>query len=32
HKAAASNYKETVPANTYDELPEKLKAIHLALS
>ncbi|WP_339176886.1 DUF3880 domain-containing protein [Bacillus sp. FSL R5-0560] len=31
-KAAALNYKETVPAHTFDELPEKLKAIHLALS
>ncbi|MGW6109088.1 hypothetical protein ACWF2D_21580, partial [Bacillus subtilis] len=25
-------YKETVPAFTFDELPAKLKAIHLALS
>ncbi|MFQ6320640.1 CgeB family protein [Bacillus halotolerans] len=32
NKAAALNYKETVPAHTFDELPAKLKAIHLALS
>ncbi|MGF7532912.1 DUF3880 domain-containing protein [Bacillus mexicanus] len=32
HKAAAANYKETVPANTFDALPAKLKAIHLELS
>ncbi|PRP52303.1 CgeB family protein [Bacillus halotolerans] len=32
NKAAALNYKETVPAHTFDELLAKLKAIHLALS
>ncbi|KUP30486.1 hypothetical protein AU387_18250 [Bacillus halotolerans] len=32
NKAAALNYKDTVPAHTFDELPAKLKAIHLALS
>ncbi|CAL1523305.1 hypothetical protein CNT_KDOLBLKC_01477 [Bacillus subtilis] len=31
-KAAAANYKEIVPAFTFDELPAKLKAINLALS
>ncbi|ARW07154.1 glycosyltransferase family protein [Bacillus atrophaeus] len=28
-KAAALNYKETIPANTFDELPAKLSHIHL---
>ncbi|MEC1901783.1 CgeB family protein [Bacillus atrophaeus] len=28
-KAAALNYKETIPANTFDELPAKLLHIHL---
>ncbi|MGV6970005.1 CgeB family protein [Bacillus halotolerans] len=32
NKAAALNYKETVLAHTFDELPAKLKAIHLAHS
>ncbi|UTL70984.1 CgeB family protein [Bacillus halotolerans] len=31
NKAAALNYTETVPAHTFDDLPAKLKAIHLAL-